>query len=336
MDAAFLGLLACPSCGGPLDGALECAACGAQYAAPGGIPALRCTGDARTERVRAFYAAAPFPGYPASVTRDWLRARGARSPFARMLDAAIPADARILEMGCGTGQMSLYLGHGDRLIVGADLCRESLELATAAARALGSTALFVETDLAHPGLRASAFDVVYCSGVVHHTPAPPAAFARVARLVRPGGMIVLGLYNALARLPHRLRRAAARMTGERWIPGDPVLAERRDDPQRRDAWLRDQYRHPEEHRHTVAEVRRWFAANDIAYVRSFPSAVLGDGAQGLTDPEPGGWWFEEWLAQLGWMRSLAAEGGLFLAVGRRVAPHARDTLRTSGAMGTAP
>ena len=31
------------------------------------------------------------------------------------------------------------------------------------------------------------------------------------------------------------------------------------DPERREAWLRDQYRHPEEHRHTIAEVQRWFA-----------------------------------------------------------------------------
>lgn len=316
MDPAFRALLACPGCGGPLNAALDCAGCGARYDAPGAIPALRLAGDARTERVRQFYAAAPFPGYPDRVTREWLRTRAERSRFARMLDAAIPPDARILEMGCGTGQMSLYLCHGDRIVIGADLCRESLALAAAAARALDSRALFVETDLTHPGLRAGAFDVVYCSGVIHHTPAPRAAFARIARLVRPGGLLFLGLYNAVARLPHRLRRAAAHITGERWIPGDPVLDERNGEPARRQAWLRDQYRHPEEHRHTVGEVRRWFAENDITYVRSFPSAVLGDGRHGLTDPEPGGWWFEEWLAQLGWMRSLAAEGGLFVTIGR--------------------
>jgi SAM-dependent methyltransferase len=318
MDSTFRALLACPQCEGMLGEALECAACGARYDAPDAIPALRVAGDARTERVREFYAVAPFPGYPDHVTRDWLRSRAERSRFARMLDAAIPADARILEMGCGTGQMSLYLGHGDRLVVGADLCRESLALATAAARSLGSQALFVETDLAHPGLRNGAFDVVYCSGVVHHTPAPRAAFASVARLLRPGGIMFLGLYNAFARLPHRARRVAARISGEHWIPVDPVLAERRGEPARRQAWLRDQYRHPEEHRHTVGEVRRWFAENGIAYVRSFPSAMLGDGEAGLTDPQPGGWWFEEWLAQLGWMRSLAAEGGLFMAIGRRM------------------
>ena len=75
----------------------------------------------------------------------------------------------------------------------------------------------METDLRAPGLRRGAFDVVYSSGVLHHTPDPRASFAAVARLVRPGGMVVLGLYNAYARLPHRLRRAVARFSADRMV-----------------------------------------------------------------------------------------------------------------------
>jgi len=212
----------------------------------------------------------------------------------------------------------------DRIVIGADLTRASLLLGAAAGRRFGiDRALFVETDLARPGLRAGAFDVVYCSGVLHHTPDPRASFRRIAALARPGGMIVIGLYNSLARLPLRLRRALFRLTGERHVWGDPVLADREAEPARREAWLRDQYRHPEEHRHTLAEVRRWFAENDIAYVRAFPSALLADDDEaGLFAPEADGWWLEDWLAQLGWIRSLAAEGGLFVAIGRRPAPAA--------------
>jgi hypothetical protein len=131
-------------------------------------------------------------------------------------------------------------------------------------------------------------------------------------------MIVIGLYNAVARLPLRLRRVAARLTGERWIPGDPVLADRAAEPERREAWLRDQYRHPEEHRHTLGEVRGWFRDHGVDYVRAFPSALLDeDEEDGLFASQPGGWWLEEWLAQLGWIGPLAGEGGLFVVVGRR-------------------
>lgn len=319
MDDHALALLACPRCGGELGSGLRCKGCAASYAESGGIADLRLPGDARTERVRDFYGVAPFPGYPPRDTIDWLRARAERSPFARLLDAAIAPDARIVEVGCGTGQMSLYLARAERIVIAADLCRASLELGQAAARRLGIEHVhFVETDVHHPGLRAGAFDIVYCSGVLHHTPDPRAAFAQVARLARPGGLIILGLYNSYARLPHRMRRLVGRLSGWRWMPGDRVLAERREQPDRREAWLRDQYRHPEEHRHRLSEVRRWFAASGIDYIRAVPGALIGgeDEDKALTDAEEGGWWLEDVIAQLGWIRQLASEGGLFVAVGQ--------------------
>jgi SAM-dependent methyltransferase len=214
--------------------------------------------------------------------------------------------------------MSLYLARADRMVIGADLTRASLLLAADAARRFGiANASFVEMDLAQPALRPGAFDVVYCSGVLHHTPDPRASFASIVELARPGGMIVLGLYNAVARMPLRLRRIVARLTSYRWIPFDPVLRDRASEPERRTAWLRDQYRHPEEHRHTLGEVRGWFAENDVAFVRSYPP-VFGDeeDADKLFTPEEDSWIVGDWLTQLGWMASLGREGGLFVAIGR--------------------
>lgn len=318
MHCVFRTLLVCPICEGALSPDWRCTECGAHYDAPDGVPALRLPGDGRTERVRDFYSVAPFPGYPPRDSIEWLRARADRSRFARLLDDAIPRDARIVEIGCGTGQMSLYLARAERLVIGADLTRASLALGAEAGRRFGvDKAAFVETDLARPGLRRGAFDLVYCSGVLHHTPDPRGSFRHIVELARPGGMIVIGLYNAIARLPLRLRRAIARLTRERWIPGDPVLRDRAAEPERREAWLRDQYRHPEEHRHTLGEVRRWFAENGVDYIRAFPSALLADDETGLFDAEEGGWWLEDWLAQIGWIGPLAQEGGLFVAVGRR-------------------
>jgi SAM-dependent methyltransferase len=314
----FRAHLACPSCGGGLGADWSCAGCGARYDAPDGIPNLRIKTEARTDTVRQFYEVAPFPGYRPQESLASLRARAERSDFARLLDQAIPGDARILELGCGTGQMSLYLAHADRLVIGADLTRGSLKLGAAAARRFGLERVhFVETDLRHPGLRPGSFDVVYSSGVLHHTPDPRASFASLVRLVKPGGMIVIGLYNAFARIPLRLRRAVATLSGYRWVPFDPVLRDRRNEPARREAWLRDQYRHPEEHRHTLGEVRRWFAENGIDYVRAYPSALLGETADDLFAPETDHWLPEAWLAQIGWMGTLGQEGGLFVTIGRR-------------------
>jgi SAM-dependent methyltransferase len=314
----FADLIACPACRGALEG-VRCAACGAGYAEDAGVLRLRPHSSSRTEAVREFYEVAPFPGYPPKDSLGWLRARAERSAFARMLDQAIAGDARIVEVGCGTGQMSLYLARADRVVVGADLTLASLRLAESARRRFELDRVrFVESDLFRPALKPGAFDVVYCSGVLHHTADPKAAFAQVAALARPGGLIVLGLYNAVARIPLRLRRVAAKLSGYRWIPFDPVLRDRAAEPERREAWLRDQYRHPEEHLHTVGEVLRWFRANDVEFVRAYPSAQVHDDApDDLFAPAPDAWAPERWLAQIGWMASLGHEGGLWVMVGRR-------------------
>jgi 2-polyprenyl-3-methyl-5-hydroxy-6-metoxy-1,4-benzoquinol methylase len=211
--------------------------------------------DSRTEAVRRFYEHTPFPGYPAHDSLQAVRRRAQRSPFARLLDRAIPGDARIVEIGCGTGQMSVYLARADRFVVAADLTRAALRHGAADARRFGADRVrFIETDLRQPGLTPGSFDVVYSAGVLHHTPNPRESFATLAALARPGGIIVLGVYNTFARVPSRLRRVVARLSGFRFVPFDPVLRERRAEPARREAWLRDQYQHPEEHRHTLAEV----------------------------------------------------------------------------------
>jgi SAM-dependent methyltransferase len=322
-----LPLLVCPGCQGDLRDTgekLVCARCDAGYEVRGGIPDLRVAGeplDPTTESVRAFYEVAPFPNYAPRESLGSLRARAGRSEFARLLDRAIPGDARIVEVGCGTGQMALFLATADRVVLGADLTRGSLALGEAAARRFGvDRACFVETDLRRPGLREGAFDVVYSSGVLHHTPDPRASFAALARLARPGGIVVLGLYNTWARVPHRLRRAVGRLTAFRWVPLDPVLRDRDGEPARREAWLRDQYMHPQERSHTAGQVKAWFRECGVEYLRTYPDSLLAsDPLEGdaLFQPAGDDWALETWVAQLGWMKTLAHEGGLWVTIGKK-------------------
>jgi SAM-dependent methyltransferase len=321
----YADLLACPACKGDLeasgDGSFVCTACRVVYATRDGIVDLRIPSEARTETVRTFYTRSPFPNYPPNDTLSWLRGRAAKSELARLLEQAVPGDAKVVELGCGTGQMSLFLATADRTIVGADLTRASLELGASAAARYGLDRVrFIETDLRSPGLREGAFDVVYSSGVLHHTPNPRESFRSMARLARPGGVVVLGLYNAYARFPHRIRRAIGRLTRFKLIPFDPVLRDRDAEPERRKAWFFDQYEHPEEHRHTIAEVHRWFRENDVEYLRTFPNALLG--AEPLQRGElferaEDDWGIENLVSQIGWGVSLAHEGGLWITVGRR-------------------
>src|ERR1700674_1430527 len=173
----FRELLACPACADTLAADWSCRGCGARFGAADGIPNLRLPGDGRSDAVRHFYECAPFPGYPPRDSLQALHARAERSVFARLIDQAIPGDARIVEIGCGTGRMCLYLARADRVVIGADLTRASLMLGAAAARRFGLDRVqFVETDLWRPGLKEGSFDVVYSAGVLHHTPDPRASF----------------------------------------------------------------------------------------------------------------------------------------------------------------
>ncbi len=274
--------------------------------------------DRRTAAVRRFYDTSPFPGYPPHDDLASLRKRAERSRFAQLLDRAIGGDAHVAEVGCGTGQMALYLARANRVVVAVDISHRALRLGQVAARQYGiRSASFVQTDLYRVGLKPASFDVVYSAGVLHHTRAPAAAFACVSRLARPGGIVIIGVYNAFARIPLRLRRAIARLTRFRIIPFDPVWRERRSEPARGRAWLRDQYQHPEEHRHTIAEVKQWFAENDVEFLRTFPSTVFGDDEDDLFAPAIDDWSFESWIAQTAWTGTLGREGGLFFTIGRR-------------------
>ena len=134
--------------------------------------------DRRTETVRRFYTEAPFPSYGARDTLASLRLRAERSPLARLLDEAIPQDARVLDLGCGTGQMTIFLANGKRRVVGADLTRASLALARGRGAPVrrGADALRGDRS-ATPGFRRGAIR----RGPLARRPAPHAGPARGLR-----------------------------------------------------------------------------------------------------------------------------------------------------------
>jgi len=163
---------------------------------------------------------------------------------------------------------------------------------------------------------------VLCNGVLHHTADPFGGFQGLVPLVKPGGYIVIGLYNRYGRLMTDLRRNVFRLTGGRakWI--DPILRGRgeRDDAKGR-AWFFDQYRHPHESKHTTDEVLEWFERTGLEFVRGVPSVSpaaprLGPGTD-LFRAEPEGSAVEHALAQLQQVADGNKEGGFFIMIGRR-------------------
>ena len=313
----------------PDDAGLQCAACGQVFRKQDGIWSMywphEGTGDGKavTETVKAFYEETPFPDYEDHDSLRSLIEKARRGLYARVLDQAIPYNSAVLEVGCGTGQLSNFLGIGCRNVVGADLCLNSLRLGEQFRRhhALDRVQ-FVQMNLFRPCLKPAQFDALLCNGVLHHTPDPYGGFRSLLPLLKPGGHCVVSLYNKYGRLMTDLRRQVFRLTGGRgkWI--DPVLRNGWQGEAKSRAWFADRYRHPHESKHTVGEVLRWFDECGIEFVRGVPS--ISPGKQGfnsanLFDPEPRGTPLDHSLTQAREVISGSREGGFFLMIGRKAA-----------------
>ncbi|HVU52101.1 MAG TPA: class I SAM-dependent methyltransferase [Polyangia bacterium] len=108
----------------------------------------------------------------------------------------------VFEAGCGTGLLLREAATFARSAVGLDLSRGML----GPARARGLRV--VQGSLTDVPLPSASFDLVYSMKVLAHVPPIERALVELARLVRPGGHLLLEFYN-----PWSLRALAKRLAG---------------------------------------------------------------------------------------------------------------------------
>src|SRR5262249_28729009 len=149
---------------------------------------------------------------------------------------------------------------------------------------------------------------------LHHTFDARSAFAQVVRKVKPGGIIMVGLYNYYARIPTYLRSKVIGLTGGRI---DYVVRNRIRDVRKADIWIKDQYYNPHETWHSIDEVLRWFEENEIEYLNTSPP-ILGTSAEtaaNLFAKSERGSAYQRVVTQLAWLGTIAREGALFDMIG---------------------
>jgi len=336
-EAARSGLLAtdaelliCPVCGGGLDvggDAILCFSCGRKFPSEEGIPQLFWLNDWPpdkpdvTEVIKSFYEQTPFPNYDGFDSSLSLREKASRGVFASLLDEQIPFGSRVLEVGCGTGQLSNFLGMSwGRNIFAADACLNSLKLAEAFRKANQIKGVaFLQMNLFRPVFKPQSFDFVICNGVLHHTSDPFLGFQTIAKLVKPGGVILIGLYNKYSRLVTDFVRLALRISGDRLQFLDPRLRDKNADKIRRHTWFMDRFKNPHESKHSIAEVQNWFEDSGFDFLNSIPKAT-GEAfsqAEKLFEPHPKGSKFQQFAVQSRELLKGGRDGGLFVMIGRR-------------------
>jgi SAM-dependent methyltransferase len=325
-----LGLLQCPKCEAELaisSTSLRCTGCEARFDIEDGIPMLfwpnewAASREDVTETVKAFYEETPFPNYDDFDSVAGLAQKAREGIFARLLDQQVPPGARILECGCGTAQLSNFLSIPNRTVFATDICVNSLRLGQRFARDHDLKRVsFVQQNLFRPVFKPETFHLVISNGVLHHTSNPFEAYMSIARLVKPGGYILFGLYHRYGRLITDARRAIFRLSGDRFKGLDPNLRiAGRSDAKKR-AWFADQYKHPHESKHTIGEGMRWLRETGFEFVKSVPRGrpfqPIGDEDR-LFEPEAPGNALERLLVEFGMILRGSREGGFFIVIGRK-------------------
>jgi SAM-dependent methyltransferase len=329
-----LDILMCPVCSGSLRvgddlDRTECTACGRSFGCDRGIPLLFWPTEWTaktdvTDIVRAFYEETPFPNYDDMDSPESLRTKAEQGLFARLLNDQIPHGSKILEVGCGTGQLSNFLGlTWGRSVFASDLCLNSLKLANSFKQQHDiQSVCFVQMNLFRTAFRPESVDFVISNGVLHHTSDPFLAFRTILTCLKKGGFIIVGLYNTYGRLTTDIRRLIFRATGDRFRFLDPRLRTKTVSGLRKQAWFKDQYKHPHESKHSFREVLRWFGNSGVEFISSIPRCTVGDSfarEEMLFEPRPEGSALDHFLVQLGMLLGGGREGGFFIMIGRKKA-----------------
>lgn len=108
-------------------------------------------------------------------------------PAVRRLLEGLPAGARVLDAACGTGRHAAWLAARGHDVVGVDASDAML----ARARAKLPACRFERGDLAALPLPDASVDAAVCALALVHVPDLRPALAELARVVRPGGRVVV-------------------------------------------------------------------------------------------------------------------------------------------------
>jgi carbamoyltransferase len=309
--------------------------CDHRFQITDGIPQLYWPHDTTadphdvTEQVKAFYEETPFPDYDEHDSVRSLIEKARERLYAKALDQAIPYNTSVLEVGCGTGQLSNFLGISCRRVIGTDLCLNSLRLAENFRLKHDLTRVrFIQANLFRLPLQREQFDVILCNGVLHHTSNPHRGFKALLPLLRPGGYIVIGLYNRYGRLMTNFRRNLFRITGGagKWL--DPYLRSVTMSKDKQQAWFADQYLHPHESSHTFGEILNWFREAGLEFVNGIPSLTANNhrGSRGLFESSGSGSAWDHCMVQSRQILAGNREGGFFLMIAKRPDNHSHIML----------
>jgi ubiquinone/menaquinone biosynthesis C-methylase UbiE len=213
----------------------------------------------------------------------------------------IPEDyqgKKVLDMGCGTGEYALwYASKGAGQVVGIDLSEGSLAVARRRKEEGDfSNVDFVKKDILNVDFPDNSFDYSFSVGVLHHTGDPLRGFKHLVRVTKPGGVVVVSLYNSYSRRILRFKQSLCRWLGgddiekrvewgERLFPRTLQKLDKRYHGLNTKQIAYDIFGFPHESLHSAHEVLQWFKETNIQYKGSFAPLRVRDYFYAFSQPE---------------------------------------------------
>ena len=161
------------------------------------IPSVSTAQTAVSARVQAQYEENPYP-------------RWVRTQLSAHADAQPQGVGSVLVAGCGTGQNAITtaLRFSGAKVLAVDISRASLAYAKRKTLELNLHGIeYRQADILGLGVLSERFDLIECSGVLHHMEDPLAGWRVLTSLRKPGGRMRIGLYS------ERGRRAVVKARG---------------------------------------------------------------------------------------------------------------------------
>ena len=158
-----------------------------------------------------------FEGYYATPRAPWDIGRPQRA----FIEAADAIRGRVIDIGCGTGDLSLWLAEQGRTVTGVDFLKKPLEAARQKAAARGLSVNFLQMDAVAVGELPERFDAVTDCGLFHtfDDAGRTAYVGALARLLEPGSRVFLLCFADAEPGTHGPRRVSERELREAFATG---------------------------------------------------------------------------------------------------------------------
>lgn len=113
----------------------------------------------------------------------------------RLVDFTGFRGRRLLEVGCGVGTDLVRFAKGGALVTGIDLAERAVDLCRRNLAIHGLSGDVEAMDGEQMTFPDSSFDLAYAHGVLQYTPNPRAMIGEIYRVLKPGGIAILMVYN---------------------------------------------------------------------------------------------------------------------------------------------